>query len=899
MGDRVLSPGQNLLHYHLLEKIGEGGMGVVWKARDQTLERDVAIKLLPEALAHDPARLARFEREAKLLAALSHRAIAGIHSLHHAAGVHFVSMELVSGEDLSSRLTRGPIPVREALDLARQMADALQAAHEQAVIHRDLKPANVRITPDGHVKLLDFGLAKALKTEPSGGGADPASASTLTALGTQVGMILGTAAYMSPEQAAGHPADQRADIWAFGVVLWEMLTGERLFRGESLSHVLASVIKDEPDFGKLPPETPEAVRRLLQRCLRKDPRSRLQSIGDARVALEDYLEGRLSEAHGRAARVPPKGFRPGFVILLAIAALLIGGLGGWLLQRPELSRDAATVRWDLLLPKSAGLFVANYPGHSLAISPDGRNIAYASEKDLYVRRMDDLEFRALPETEYVTQPFFSPDGAWVGYFARSSIRRIPVAGGRPVTIARDVPNAGWLRGSWSEDGRIVFDTWNAGLRVVSADGGPIRVLTKPQEEWHLEPQMLPGGTYLLYTVQSADGYRIESRSLDGGEAIRVLKNASYPRYLTSGHLLFVREGGLMVAPFDRSRLQVTGSPKPLPISTIVDHPNMGSPTPQLVVSDNGTLVYAPLKGTSLAGSTLVRVDRQGKASEIATLPYVWPHFTLSRDGNKLVVSGRAGAEVHFDIFDLLRKTLTTIRTDRQDYPGSAVWSPDGRGVYLSRFGPNEGAILFQPADGSPAQPVVAVPEGTWLGAYSISSDGRYLAVFGYHPDTGGDISYIDTQEEPATLHPYLVAPGDQISPSISPDGQWMAYEGQTGENYSLYLRRFPSGESRTKVLDNAGSPLWSRDGKELFFQPNRGGPLGRVSVGASPDLKIGEVRLLFEGAYQAGTDIGRSYAIAPDGKSFFMIRKDVEYRRASELIVVQNWFTEVKEILER
>jgi serine/threonine-protein kinase len=509
-----------LAHYCVVKKIGEGGMGEVYLARDSHLDRDVAIKVLPPEVASDPDRVARFQREAKLLASLNHPGIAAVHGFEQDGEAHFLVLELVQGEDLSTRLARGPLSVDEAVAIAVQIAAALEEAHEKGIVHRDLKPGNIKLTPEGKPKVLDFGLAKAWAGEAETDSAQAAGMSlspTISFNATQAGVILGTAAYMAPEQARGYAVDRRADIWAFGVVLFEMLTGRQLFRGESVSDVLAAVLKTEPDWSLLPADVPASVRALLRRCLARAPRERLRDIGDARLFLEDNLGAEPGGDLASTGSASP--WRPFAVAGAALAGAAVAAVLFVLFSGAGEIPDRSPTRLTVPLPAEAPFGVQSYPGHSLAISRDGRVIVYRpwDGSALQVRNLSDLTVRPMPETDGGSQPFFSPDGAWLAYFADASLRKVPMAGGRPVTLASDLPNASWQRGSWSDDGRIVFDTWNGGLRIVDADGGLPAVLTAPESEWHLGPTVIPGTTTALFFSQTRDSLSIQSLSLDGGE----------------------------------------------------------------------------------------------------------------------------------------------------------------------------------------------------------------------------------------------------------------------------------------------------------------------------------------------------------------------------------------------
>ncbi|MGH6689446.1 MAG: protein kinase domain-containing protein [Vicinamibacterales bacterium] len=635
----MLAPGTRLGGYEVDSLLGEGGMGTVYRARDTKLQRQVAIKVLRSEVAGDPDRLARFRREARVLAALNHPNIAAIYGLEDHEGMPFLVLELVDGDTLAERIAAGPVPVDDALPIARQMADALEAAHELGIVHRDLKPANVKLTPAGTVKVLDFGLAKAYSGESVGvSSTDLSNSPTLTAQRTEPGIILGTAAYMSPEQVRGKQVDKRADVWAFGVVLFEMLTGHRLFAGDTVSDTLAAVLTQEPDWSGLPKNVPWRAAELLRSCLEKDPRSRVRDIGDARLQLEAT---RLAGDRASALTQPhEKRWHSSWLLAAGVVlGLVTAGLIAWQtflrLNAAGNGQSTTISRFSIPLPLQAPFFVENYPNACLAISRDGSRIAYCSRDDtrrLYLRELNSLDVRPIPGTEGGVQPFFSPDGQSLAFFTRDgALKRVSLAGGQPLTLARDLPYSSFVLGTWTDDGRIVFDTWNSGLRVVSEDGGPVTTVTSPDAEWHQDPQALPGSPIVIYSVLSQASLRLEAKSFDGAVPKPILENASHGRYLASGHLLFVRDGALMVAPFDNDALQVTGPAVSVSLGVAVDNPAVRAPAPQLAVSQSGTLVYAPTS-TGSSTATFVWVDRGGGATEIGAIPLIAPFvFQLAPD----------------------------------------------------------------------------------------------------------------------------------------------------------------------------------------------------------------------------------------------------------------------------
>jgi Tol biopolymer transport system component len=906
--------GQRLGPYEITAQIGEGGMGLVYKAKDSQLGREVALKVLPEGLTQDAERLARFEREAKLLASLNHPNIAQIYGLETSGGSPALVMELVEGPTLADRLAQGSLSIDESLSIARQIAEALEEAHEKGIIHRDLKPQNVKASIEGKVKVLDFGLAKAM--EPAGaasGGAAGGGAvggqlthsPTLTspALGTLHGVILGTAAYMAPEQAKGFAVDKRCDVWAFGVVLFEMLTGVSPFVGDSVPDTLARVLQRDIDFAVLPDATPPAIRRLLRRCLERNPKNRLHDIADARIVLDDQLAGKLAEAAiPEASPARPSSAARRTALAAAVALLVaLGAASGWLARRPAPPAQAPLSRLSIRLPPENPYKVQSIPGRSIAISRDGSLVAYVAasgvREQLVVRPLGELSPRTIVTAETVRQPFFSPDGKWICYFSGSDLQKVSVDGGRPVTLVAELPNAAWVRGDWSDDGRIVYDTWNAGLRVVSADGGKVRVLTQAEEEWDLGPEVLPGTATVLFFTESETGFRVEAIGLDGGDRRTVLENASQPLYLSSGYLLFQRDGGLFVAPFDAQGSKVTGPATPVALEPMVDDERAATPIPQLAVSSNGTLVYAPRQPSATAAGVLVWVDRQGKSEPLATVPYPLPTFDLSPDDGQLALAVRDGGRARLAIFDLARQTLTPLRDEQLDIPTAPVFSADGKEIFFARYGTHRGEILAQRIEGGEPRRLGRF-EGTWIAPYSISRDGRWLIGSLYDPKTQSDLWSLDLESsDPEHGARTFAAPADQVAPTLSPDGHWVAYESWDGGDTEIYLQRFPGGESKVRVSSGGGrTPRWSPDGRELFYLDPAGAAVLAVAVRTDPKLELGAPRELFGGAFSLDSGTGPVFEVSHDGKRFALLLRHGDPKRSSELIVVQNWFGEVSKL---
>jgi hypothetical protein len=648
-----LTPGSRIGVYTITAPIGEGGMGQVFRARDTKLDRDVAIKILPERFAHDADRLARFQREARTLAALNHANIAGIYGFEENGGLTALVMELVEGEDLSQRIARGAIPIDDALPIAKQIADALEAAHEQGIIHRDLKPANVKVRPDGTVKVLDFGLAKAMEPMSTSSG-NAMNSPTLSLHATMGGVILGTAAYMSPEQARGKTVDKRADIWAFGTVLFEMLTGRRAFAGEDITDTIVLVVSKEPDWSALPTPTPVALRRVLKSCLKKDAKVRMRDIGEARIALDQSITGAPDDVSApaslTAAVVPAwRSALPWAVVgALAIGLALVVGL--WAPWRKASLSAPMRLSADL----GADVSITIGLGNAMSLSPDGGIVAFVAQsasgrRQLYVRRLSQVQATPLSETDAAAPgPFFSPDGQWIAFFADGKLKKIATAGGAAVTLCDARAGRG---GAWGEDGTIVFQPSTTGslMRVSSAGGAP-EPLTflgdgEVTQRW---PQVLPGGNAVLFTSSRDSGAfedaNLVVQSLPTGPRTVVQRGGYHGRYLPSGHLVYLHEGTLFAAPFDLDRRTVTGPPMPA-LESVTSNALSGGA--QFAVSASGTLVYLP--GETIGGGLPIHwMDHEGKTTPLRATPAIWSNLVFAPDGRARLTDYR-GAKRHLDL----------------------------------------------------------------------------------------------------------------------------------------------------------------------------------------------------------------------------------------------------------
>jgi serine/threonine-protein kinase len=879
----TLTPGSKLGPYEVLEPLGAGGMVEVFRAHDPRLDRDVALQVLCEPFKLDPQRLARFTREARVLASLNHPNIGTLHEVATHGDTHALVLELVEGETLAARIASGPLPVPEALAIAQQIAAALEAAHEHGVVHRDLKPANIKVRLDGNVKLLDFGLAKVFATENPG--ADPIAA-TATALDIAAGAVLGTPAYMSPEQARGLPVDKRTDIWAFGCVLYEMLAGERPFVGDRPSDVVARIIEREPDFAALPPSTPRGVHRLLHRCLEKDPRKRLRDIGDARFELAS-----TSNDDGSAwIRPGSRGRRIAVTATIAAATAATVAVLGWAVLTPDSanSRNPATqapiTRFTI---PAAVLFSPS--SRSLAVSADGTRLAYVAEQGLYVRARDQLEATRVEGEPSAGSPFFSPDGEWLGYSDGFQVlKRVPTGGGTPVAIA-ETGHA--THASWTADG-LVFASMQ-GLFRVPAEGDrpePLPLALEPLEQAVL-PQLLPGGRALIFTIiptrallpasmANAPGARVEALTLATGERRTLIRGGGRAHYSPTGHLLYAAGETLYAVAFDAERLEVRGNPVPVLDSA------------DFALSDEGTLAY--LAGAR-AGNTLVWVDRTGQEEPIGAPPMAFIYPRLSPDGTRVALDVEGPPSRDIWIWDLRRKALERFTLDPAGNP-LVVWSNDGRRLVFGseRYGVSN---LFEQAadgDGEPRRlleservqmPVSFAPDGRLLFSADVAGRGRDVLAL--------------SMDGTGVVEPVIHSAGNDLWAEVSPDGRWIAYDSDESGQFEVYVRPYPDtdGGGRWQISSGGGrQPLWSRDGTELFFRDFTGA-MRAASVAATAQFDAGPAVVLFANAGYSGGGgggSGRTYDLSLDGSRFLMIKAQ---RGAPSLVVVLNWFAELERLV--
>jgi eukaryotic-like serine/threonine-protein kinase len=900
----AIQSGTHIGPYEILSAIGAGGMGEVYRARDPKLGRDVAIKVLPEAFARDAERMARFQREAKVLASLSHPNIATIYGLEDSGSTRALVMELVEGPTLADRIKAGPIPVDEAVRIARQIADALEYAHERGIIHRDLKPANVKVTSDDAVKVLDFGLAKALEGDPSS--IDISTSPTISRMATMQGVLLGTAAYMSPEQAKAKSVDRRADIWAFGCVLYEMLTGKQAFTGETVTDTLACVIKEEPDPSKLPAATPMRVRVLLQRCLQKDPKQRLRDIGDARISLDEVLSGAPDLAPmGRAeGAVGPFWRRVLPWALFGVTAIAFAVLGGVYLRVVKMPKSVEPMRLEITVPEKVTL------GPALGLSPDGRQLVFAAIGPdgvirLWIRSLDSGEAHPLPGSETtrtVPPPFiWSPDSRYIAFDAGGKLKKIAVSSGATEMLCDLQETA--VGGSWNAEGVVIFGQTNGGLMRVSANGGmpsPLTTLDLSRAEGaHFLPSFLPDGRHFLYlrVGSKPENNGIYIGSLDAKpeeqDRRRLLAINSDAIYAPSsdpsfGQLLFVRDGTLIAQPFDARRLELSGEP-----ATVAERIGTYSTFGLFSISKNGILVYR----TSGGGGEfqLTWFDRQGKVLGTAGERALYSTPALSPDGKRAVVRRVDLQSIppkdDLWLVDFSRATTTrfTFGSVRAEYP---IWSPDGnRIIFVSGSNPDARYLYEKPASGAgDEEPLLKSSELNFPS--NVSRDGRFLLYTAVDPKTKYDLWVLPFKGDKKPF-PFLRTEFSEVDAHFSPDGHWVAYGSDESGDFEIYVRRF-SPEPTAKGSDTGGKwqisygggtePRWSGDGKELYYL-TRDSKVMVVEVSTSSVFQAGTPKLLFQAPQQFERTVG-DYTV--DGKRFLFL-VPAEQTRQAPFTVVLNW----------
>lgn len=912
--------GRRLGSFEIQTLLGRGGMGEVYRAHDTKLGRDVAIKVLPRAFTADAGRLASFEREARVVASLNHPHIAAIHGVEESDGVRGLVLELVEGETLAERLAqsvgsaRSGLRLQEILGYARQIADALEAAHEKGITHRDLKPANIKITPDGIVKLLDFGIAKVVTGD--GPGIDLTHANTATAAATHAGLIVGTAGYMSPEQARGKSVDKRTDIWAFGCVLYEMLSGRMAFEGQTLSDTIAAILDRDPDWSTLPADTPRTLRRLLQRCLDKDPKQRLRDIGDARVELEQIISAPNEDIDAGVAAQQTRTWRRRTQLAVAAAvlfALSSAGLIWFALTRGNAGLgDSRVSRFTVDLPKDS-VIVPTFNAN-VALSPDGTYLAYTPlPGPVVIRRLDNVDGQPLEASAtpgFRSGPLFSPDGASIAYVDGNApfswkrpFQKVALAGGPALKLAEyDM----FHRGDWSDDGWLYWTArYPGGIVRIRDSGGETEAVTKLDvaggERTHRFANLLPGGDALIYTVgfEGIDNYddaRIDLWDMRTGTKKTLIEGGMSATYLSSGHIVFARTGKLMAVPFDVQRKEVTGTAFEVQDGVMMSR-NTGAA--HYALSKRGDLAYVP--GSAEGGRrTLVWVDRSGKAEPLPLPPASYLYPRISPDGRTLAVEIE-GPNHDFYFYDFERTVLSKITTDGLSH--DPVWSPDGARLAFRSWQAGGMTMWWMRSDRS-GSPERLDPTGTRQSPVSFSPDGKFLAFDQKDPETRDDawVLPLDGNKAPQRVAQTQFGEG---SMKFSPDSRWVAYSSDESGRPEVYVQAFPGPGLKLQISNGGGiDPVWRRSGGELYYRAQS--RMMVVSVTTSPQFQASAPKQLWEGTYSQGTASScgmpgvssSNYDVSADGQRFLMVRDDDASAAGTKIVVVLNWVEQLK-ALER
>jgi eukaryotic-like serine/threonine-protein kinase len=893
----ALTAGNRLGPYEIVAPIGAGGMGEVYQARDTRLNRDVAIKVLPEAFSLDHERLARFKREAQVLASLNHPHIGAIYGFEDSDGIHALVLELIEGPTLADRIARGAIPATEAVAIARQIADALEAAHERGIVHRDLKPANIKLRADGTVKVLDFGLAKAMDSSP--GSSNLTHSPTLSLMATQMGVILGTAAYMSPEQAKGLPADHRSDVFSFGVVLYEMLTGRQPFHGETAPDVLASVLARDPDLAVFPPTLHPRLVELVKRCLDKQPKRRWQAIGDVRAELET-IAATPFETTARLHRRP--GWASAAMLLVALVAVAALSSAVTMYLRPATTPIVTRFMFTL----GEGERFTNDGRLLVAISPDGARMIYVANTRLYIRAFSELNAKPIAGSEGAQgalAPAFSPDGQSVAFWAGTdqAIKRISINGGAAVTVCPATRPTGV---TWDKTG-IIFGQGNAGIMRVAASGGKPELIVKTDEgEVADSPSILPDGRSVLFTTTTAigpdrwDKARVVVQQSGAQSRKVVIEGASDGRYVPTGHIVYATGGTLFAVPFDVTRMEITGASVPV-IEGIkrAGTPDVNTGIAHFSVAGNGSIVYVP-GPLSLTASRreLVRVDSKGRLESLPIPPGPYEYPRISPDGKRLAFSSDDGKEVNVWIYDLAG-TAPPRRLTNGGRNRIPMWSGDGARIAFQSDREGDLAIFAQPADGSgvavrltrPEQATAHFPE-SWAShgdtlLLSMTRSGHGTSLWSF--------SLRDNKAEPFGGIQYGKSVAALVRAAFSPDARWVAYSDEGG----VYVQPFPATGAKY-LLVPGHSPVWSRDGKRLFFVT--AGSVSVVPVATVPGFSFGSPTEVVGGRLQllTGLNTARKYDVGPDDTIVGMMEPSDASKGSStapQINVVLNWFEELKE----
>jgi serine/threonine protein kinase len=886
----TLSTGTKLVHYEITSEIGRGGMGEVYQAKDTKLGRDVAIKVLPEEFALDKDRVARFQREAKLLASLNHPNIAAIHGLEESEGTHFLVMELIEGDKLRDRIKSGPIPVEEALKLALQMAEGLEAAHEKGIIHRDLKPANIKVTPDGKVKILDFGLAKAYVGDQEN--MSPMDSPTISAAATQQGVILGTAAYMSPEQAKGKSVDKRADIWAFGVVLFEMLTGKSLFSGEDVTSTLARVLEREPDFSTLPQNLHPRIQLMLERCLKKNLKDRYSGISDARVDIQNVLADSSGVFAQSISTVEPRRNIRSMLTLIAATFIVTAIIVGALIWNLRPAEPRKVTRFFVELPES--YVFGEEAGPNLALSSDGSQLAVSTSKGIYLRSMNELNIKLVAGTvESTKQPFFSPDGESIGYWSidDKQLKKVSVAGGTPITLCKD-PNTAYY--NWGNDGNIYFAGGNGIMKVSENGGVPVNVIAANNSERFFSPQLLPDGKSIIYTIGGEDEYKIALQSINANDR-RILFEGATAQYLPiTGHLIYVVGNELQAIPFDIDKLEPSGRPVLIVEDIYVNGP------PHFCVSNSGTFAYLR---SIYSDRSLVWVDFDMTEELLNTEPDIYCEPMVSPDGTRIALSIQDDiGKYNIGIWDIDRGTMINPSSEMA-YARFPNWSDDSERIVFA--GSLSSAIsslgVYQmSASGTGRIEHLYTEPGRQIFPTSLSKDGKILLCQTWLPGIiDRDIGMLTMGEDPQWK---LLLPDDKFmkfQPQFSPDDQWIAYTSNKSGRNEVYVRSLPEvEETLVQISTNGGdNPLWSPNGSQLYYR--NGDRVIATTYETKHGFKVVKSEVLFQGSYYSENSGFIYWDIHPDGDRFLMMKeKPADFnagKSRTRIDIVLNWDEELKQ----
>jgi serine/threonine-protein kinase len=892
-----LTVGTQLGSHEITALLGKGGMGEVYRARDLKLKREVAIKILPDEFGSDSDRVIRFQREAEVLASLTHPNIAGIYDIQESKGTRFLILELVEGETLADHIARGPIPVDEALAIAIQICEALEAAHEKGIVHRDLKPANVKLTPEGKVKVLDFGLAKVMDRPTAE--TDLSNSPTLIT-GTMAVMIMGTASYLSPEQARGRPGDPRSDIFAFGCVLYEMLTGHQAFHGEDASDILASVMKIDADFNRLPANLNPRLTNLLRRCLAKNRKERWYAVGDIRIELQS-IQAQPLRADATVKAHVPLWRRAIPVVVAVILAAGVGAAAMWV-DRPAPS-PGHVARYSFNLPKDQNFTRLGRP--IIAISHDGTKIAYVANNQLYLKFLNEAEAKPIPGTNQdVSTPLFSPDGKWIAYFRaqEKKLEKIPLTGGSAVTLAENIELP--FEASWESNGQILMGLVSQGIVSVPDTGGKPETLIAAKSNEALDgPQLLPNGE-ILFTVGLFGGdldarwdtAQIVVQNLKTGDRKVIVQGGSGARYLPTGHLVYTVGATVYAVPFDLRKLQMTAGP--VPVLEGVRRSQLATTAAAFFsLSDDGALAYIPGGTTADIPHVLVLADRSGVTKVLPLPPAGYDVPRLSPDGKHIAVGIRDSREFNIWVYDLegTRSIRRLTFGGRNQVP---AWTPDGKRIVFRSDRDGEG-LFWQAADGSGvAERLTTAEKNSYHFPLEWTPDGNTLGIYVASPTGGGNVWTLnpngDRKLKPLIVSSTLLSNMRRIS--FSPDGLWIAYSSNEESIFSVYVQPYPPTGAKYKISTKGegDSPLWSHDGKQLIF--SSGSSLKYVDVQAKPAFVFSEPKPL---PITIENTQGRPYDITPDGKTFLVMQRPNETasseKPALQINVVLNWFRELQE----